>query len=271
LTDEANFARPVAIRERVSNEDTSMSLRSLSAISISCFALVFGGCSAQTGPEYVGERITSVDGTLSKVPVDPALEGVDVAIVWRETRSELKSEKTLITRVQGPGDASAPFSLKLLAPPGDANLASSIGQWNYNEPVRIAIGYIMALKPGAPIEKGYEVLTDYAVGVSTEHILVYFDRDVPGTSILAREFGGPLAAGYYLMRASFLTNDEKNARDACVKNASAAGKDNRVACFPALRSHVRPVRAGIDDKVVVEAVPPKEQRRDFVAPVALLD
>jgi hypothetical protein len=157
-------------------------------------ALVTAACDAQTGDDYLGEPLADLHGVVrNEVPRPP--DDLRLMIVWL---AEIGGSDTFaIQGVRLSGAFPVRFRLELYEPPpADALNDFSRGGTMAGE-ARIGTAYIIAAAADA-------TLTDPGagpVGGSEEHVLVWVETDLEPGSRGAGFVGGPLDAGYHLMRA----------------------------------------------------------------------
>lgn len=167
---------------------------------VGVFAMGFAyiGCSAQAEPDYLGEPLATLHGTV--VTSDAGPEGdIDAALLWLPEAEEGRSLRLASTRVQGSFPAS--FTLEVLTPPPSSTNPESGGT---------RYGIIAAIKH----QSGQSVPVTDILGTTGEAIVVYFPNDSQGgNDLVAQEaaaFNVPATRGYHLVRT--VVTEESEAR-----------------------------------------------------------
>lgn len=179
------------------NWPTVKTLVVVAALSVPAPVLFIGGCDAQVEPQYRGEPLATIHGSVVTQGT-PAPSSMDVVIAWTHRPAPVTPGTSLPppvgspatpptfvgTKVSVTGSFPANFTLNLYDPPpadqqmrlgydyrsanvpGDTDGGPSLsGMW---------IGYIAAVSTGA--SDGPLNLSD-VLGVDTEHMVIYFDHD----------------------------------------------------------------------------------------------
>lgn len=156
--------------------------------------LAVTGCDAQTGDDYLGEPLADLHGVVRNEGERPP-DDLRMMIVWL---AEIGREDTMV--IQGArlsGEFPVSFRLELYDPPPREALNDFSRGGTMEGETLIGTAYFIAAAADA-------TLTDPGSGPfggSEEHILVWVEEDIEPGSRGARFVGGPLEAGYHLMRA----------------------------------------------------------------------
>src|SRR4051812_41883193 len=174
--------------------------------------LAAAACSSQKTPDYAGDPLAQVHGTITSSA--PAASEVIVAVGWAGGDNGVKVD------VGVRGDFPARFSLDILSPPPPdfrITLNQSETAAEAADEVRFSVGTIFAYPPGVqdPLSKNTPTL-----GVVEDFMVAYVERDAQPGSRAATFLGGPLRAGFHLMKVSKHPYD-RAAWEAC--NASLPG------------------------------------------------
>lgn len=225
-----------------------MRFLSTRALLLPLSALLLAACDAQVEPDYPGEPLATVHGTVVKAD-DSALGDIDAALVWVNLATNPDTLIGARTDVEGAFPAS--FTLSLYEPPPAGalmDLPTLVGP----DESRFGLAYIGALPAGVDAAS-----TDDLVGVSEGYLVVYVESDSkPGTQT-EEFFGGPVSAGYHLMTASEGTPERLAEREACFEAAESDGMledDEIIACGPK-KDLVRPQPSGFGANVTVKIAP----------------
>jgi hypothetical protein len=168
------------------------------------------GCDAQTDADYVGEPLVTLQGRVESSGELPPLEA---AMLWQLGPPPSLTDQELATRAPVQSGFPATFTLRLYRPPPAAAirmLAPGEVSWARANaaavPYGVAAAQVAALGPANP-----------SYGVDATHWVMHLEADVPPNSLTEWWLGGPLGAGYHLMRVTTLTACLPSAEmEACV-------------------------------------------------------
>ena len=156
-------------------------------------ALSFGtACDTQNGPDYQGEPLADIVGTVSSsVPTPPS--DLEAVLVWNNSAGTPDT----VTGQSVTVDSSFPssFHIEVFTPPPTEALNDYTAAGPGNP--RIGVAFITALPPGLDLS-GDE--PDVPIAVSEDYMLVYVESDIAPGTWSAEFLGEPLSAGYYLMQ-----------------------------------------------------------------------
>jgi hypothetical protein len=167
---------------------------------VALFAVGFAymGCSAQAEPDYLGEPLATVAGTVVTTDAPPNGD-IDAALLWLPAVSSERTLKLASAVVRGSFPAS--FTLEVLAPPPPGPDPEAGG---------VRLGMIAAIKHGS----GSAVPITDIVGVDASSIVIYFPNDSQAANdVVAQQaafFKVPPTRGYHL--AKTLVTEESEAR-----------------------------------------------------------
>jgi len=146
------------------------------------------GCSAQADPEYQGEPLATVVGTVVTTEAPPSGE-IDAALLWLSYDPLDPSLKIANTVVRGSFPAA--FTLEVLAPPPPERVVSAEG---------IRFGIIAAVRH----QSARTVSFADVLGTALNVVVVYFPNDATGENdVIAEEAARlrvPPTRGYHLAR-----------------------------------------------------------------------
>lgn len=167
---------------------------------------VFGACDAQTGPDYLGEAMATLHGSVTVSPSISDVEATDAVLVW--ATGEIHGRETV---TQEPGHTLGTFfpdnfEMKLyVPPPKDALIyAELIGHASAS---RIGIAHIVTVPEGDD-QEGWHHHGIAPTGVAEGHVLVYVEHlisiyDLPDSADMLADHDwflpSALAPGYHLM------------------------------------------------------------------------
>ncbi len=167
---------------------------------VALFAVGFAymGCSAQAEPDYLGEPLATMQGTVVTTDAPPNGE-TDAALLWLPAVSSERSLKLASTVVRGSFPAS--FTLEVLAPPPPGPDPETAG---------VRLGMIAAIRHGS----GSAVAVTDIVGVDAGSIVIYFPTDSQAANDFVAQqaafFKVPPTRGYHLART--VVTEESEAR-----------------------------------------------------------
>lgn len=169
-------------------------------------ALVALGCDAQVGPDYEGEPLASIRGSIVREASSDARK-VEARLLW------LSPDFVLGTGAAVRGEFPASFEMRLFAPPPDEAILDFdvlVGPGGG----RVGTAVVAATPPGTTGLDEREL-----EGVAEEYVLAYAPEPVRAGSAAASWVGGTLPAGYSLLRVVRATEEERLAFEACVEAA----------------------------------------------------
>lgn len=200
-------------------------------------------CSSLADPDYQGEPLASLHGTVTMQTEDtPELK---VLLQW--TRGHFScpfetpdcfrdlplEDQLLLSEAPVTGELPASFTFDLFEPPPDYALVT----WNSGDvdgdPGLMSFAFIQVVpadltsadfvESGFEDENGrpyYQISEDDIHGVSREQMLVYLARDLDPEGDVARFLvHAPLTAGYHLLDIRPVGAEERAARRACLDKA----------------------------------------------------
>jgi len=151
-------------------------------------ATLAAACDPQADPGYQGEPLATLRGTVvSAVPSPP--DDLDAVLVW--TVSSGSPDYAVGQGAAIAGDFPATFRLDGFTRPPEL----ALNDYGPVEP-RLGVAYTAALPPGTDFSEE----PTGSIGLSEDYLLVYLDAAAPAGSGVAEFLGGPLAAGYHLMK-----------------------------------------------------------------------
>lgn len=159
----------------------------LLSISLVTAALAAAGCDQPAGPDYEGEVLASLRGTV----VDDRstdTSAAKVVLVWGVDEAPI--DRHVATEVPVAGAFPAEFRLDVFEPPPDDALMTPEG---VDEP-RIGVAYVLVVPEDAETADEAALL-----GGAEDHVLVYVDRDVVAGTFAADLLHGTPTQGYHLM------------------------------------------------------------------------
>ena len=197
-----------------------------------------GGCNAQVDPQYRGEPMATVKGSVVTPEAGPAAPsgGLDAAIVWMTTGQQGPARyttKLVGSRVPVVGRFPAEFSLNVYAPPpADGQVLIAAGLRPDYLPTGVWLGVVVAVSTGA---KASEIHPHDVVGADVGHLVLYFDHDLGAApdpmggaegdsieenpmnyaAILAQVFHVPGTKGYHLAKIDPGSPDSIAQSDQC--------------------------------------------------------
>ncbi|MDC3961255.1 hypothetical protein [Polyangium jinanense] len=189
-----------------------MNLHRLSLVTFASFALasvIVAGCDAQVDPDYQGEALATVQGSV--VNDGSTASAAEVALIW--SLPQQNPDGLFGTSAAVSGQFPASFTLPIFTPPPDAALitAEESGQ------DKVGLALILAVKPGTSEGSisDFEQVEANMLGMSEDHVLVYVDHELEPNSIWESLLGGRPSPGYHLMEVVRKTPEEKQAIQAC--------------------------------------------------------
>lgn len=171
-------------------------------------------CSAQKGSDYAGKPAAQVRGTIVTQGTPPPNDAI-VQLVWNNFA---KSGDTLESaNVPARGDFPANFTIDIFSPPSSDQLNDFSRKGMLPNESRVGVATIYAVAPGITKVDGKTPI----LGVVEDFVVVYLEQDaIPGT-IAATFVGGPLSAGFHLMKVSppaLPSGENGKAQTACYRS-----------------------------------------------------
>jgi hypothetical protein len=158
------------------------------------------GCSAQAEPDYQGEPLATVFGTVVTTDAPPSGE-IEAALLWNSNVPSDLSLRIASTRVRGSFPAA--FTLEVLAPPPPVP-PEPLGQAQDG----VRVGYIAAIKH----QSGPTVRDVDIVGVAIGFLVLYFPNDSRNADDLvafyAKLMNVPPTRGYHLAKVTVTEDSE---------------------------------------------------------------
>jgi hypothetical protein len=192
-----------------------MNLRTVSPLMLLA-SLLAAGC------DDPGRPLAELRGTVvNQLSVAP--DAVTATLVW--ANSQNSPDTYVTTSVDVAGSYPAKFEMQLFAPPPDAALNDYTGGGAFPDESRIGIAYVTALKPGADTANLDEADVE---GLSEVHLVAYVEKDIQPGTFSETLVGGPLQAGYHLLRATPRSAAELQVVEDC--QAVAETEDEYAAC-----------------------------------------
>ncbi|MBP9113543.1 MAG: hypothetical protein KBF88_12095 [Polyangiaceae bacterium] len=177
------------------------------------------GCSSQATPDYEGESLLDVQGSVSGAVASGG--SVDAALAWAVG---LGPEYVgLVSRVGVQGSFPQKFSLAVMAPPPSSSLVDPLLGSKLPYEGKVAAAWIVAIP--STFSEGGAIPPASLAGAAPGHFIFYNERAFGPGSVLAGVFGGQISAGYHLMTARPYNTEEMKQIDACKANALATNGD----------------------------------------------
>ena len=163
-----------------------MRIQCLLATALACLSSATMGCDSQAGPDYPGDRLAVITGSVTN-DLTIAPDGVDAVLVWF---AEIDGDDTFISqRVPVSSDFPSTFRMEVFTPPPEGAFA----RVKPSEP-RIALALFVAAKPQSDVEDPNNVL-----GLAEHHALIYLENDALPDSDTAKFLHGVHDAGFHIM------------------------------------------------------------------------
>mgnify|MGYP001828356333 CR=1 FL=1 len=194
--------------------------------------LALSACDAQVDPDYPGEPIASLVGTVtnemqSRTATDPV-----VGLLWINELTPGGPDTAFGETVAVSGQFPADFTLDVYAPPPPEALndLSAGGQRPEESRVGTAAIAVVDGQAVAAFDRGEEPAANSMLGGADRHMLVYVETDIQPGSFGEVLLGGQLSAGFHVMDVERLTEAQKQQVDQC--RAQAVDEAQRRACGP---------------------------------------
>lgn len=164
-------------------------------------------CDGLAPPEYRGEPLLSVRGSITSVTGEKLDPRLVPAVAWMDDGDDARF---LLQDVDVRGDFPANFTLNMLEPPPEGALFEEEGS-------EMAIGHIIAADPDHPSATSGDSPWDYVKGLSDNYIIIYVDDRVPEGHLLAAYFNGyaEIEVGMHLVEMREYTEEEEHESDRC--------------------------------------------------------
>lgn len=214
---------------------------------VAASSVVLGiGCAAQTGNDYQGEPLASLNGTLATAEGSPVSEA-DISIFWG---MGVGGTTVLSPEVAFPGT----FTLELLSPPPQTALRSQIVTGtdadgnDTTEPTNTpwVCGMIIAHTKGRADAVFTEASSGNEIFGISEYAVCYLQANATAESLLAERLDNQMSAGYHLFQ--FVRDSEGEAAERSYNDALMACYSDGVSpeeCDvtrpPPARSHLESV------------------------------
>lgn len=152
------------------------------------------GCDSQAPPDYRGEPLGTIRGTIIDASSNPP-EAPQVVLLWHHEDEEDRDAPVGV-ETQVSGDFPASFRLDLFEPPPEDTLGALDGLDDNPGPYRVAEAYLMVYPQGTT-----EYTYDRAGALSWEerYTVIYAAEDVPAGEV---EWGVDVPRGYSLKRST---------------------------------------------------------------------
>jgi hypothetical protein len=193
---------------------------------------VLSACDAQVDPDYPGEPIASLVGTVTNEMQSRSATDPVVVLLWMNENTPGGPDTFYGETAAVSGQFPADFTLDVFTPPPDFVLNDFTAGGQRPDESRVGTAAIAVVdgQAIAAFERGEEPAADALLGGADKHVLVYVDKDIqPGT------FGeyfldGQLSAGFHVMDVERLTEAQQQQVDQC--RAQAVDEAQRRACGP---------------------------------------
>jgi hypothetical protein len=169
------------------------------------------GCDAQTDASYVGDPLVTLQGRVESSGELPPLEA---AMLWQLGPPPSLTDQELATRAPVQSGFPATFTLRLYRPPpAEASRMLAPGEVSWARANAAAVPYGVAASQVGALSPA----TNPSYAVDSAHWVMHLEQAVPPNSLTEWWVGGPLGAGYHLMRVTTLTGCLTSAEmEACV-------------------------------------------------------
>jgi hypothetical protein len=158
-------------------------------------ALTVSACDSQVGDDYPGEALATLEGTISVADSIEVPSEAVATVVWHVWQDGDGASRTAPVAIDGEFPAS--FTLGIYeAPPLETQFDLGAEEESLAG-IHLATGYVTVMPPGE-ISGGLSEVFETALGVETQHILVWSDGDVPAGFL---RFTDAIEPGYQLFRA----------------------------------------------------------------------
>jgi hypothetical protein len=184
-----------------------------------------GACAAQVDPEYQGEPIATMRGTVVAPQALETDKAVSAAIVWTADTwfpDGVYKPKFIGTRFGVTGSFPARFTLDLYTAPS----------FEPESDYKMYVGYLAAVASNAPDS---DIAARDILGIDTNHILLYFVNDTPSyeslitdstlsenkRQVLSTRISAPVAfnvsgdKGYHLAKLNPVVKERRHTSDEC--------------------------------------------------------
>lgn len=194
-------------------------------------SLALAGCDSQVDPDYRGEPLATVHGSVAAESQAPAAG--DAVLVWQNPAGSPDLAIGVSTPVTGSFPAS--FTMPIYEPPPEAAVIYSPEDTGDD---RVAVGIIAMIKHGADLAT-LQSNDDAVLGMCEDHVVVYIENEIQAGGLWEKLLNGRPAPGYHLMEVVRKTPAEleaiqacneayENAINACYEACDAAPSD---ACY----------------------------------------
>lgn len=169
-------------------------------------------CDDNVDAEYKGERLLSLSGKVLAPANDAAPTGdLKVVLVWQRFATD-GDWFTMETADVGSSFPAA-FDLDVYNPPSEA----ALNHFEEGDP-----GVAIALVLAAPAELA-EFGEEQVKGAVEDHVLAYAPADIAGDTPLGGFLGGPMTAGFHLLRSTPATEEDFAGYEACFEQDDNSG------------------------------------------------
>jgi hypothetical protein len=187
-------------------------------IAASVTATTTTACDGVAGPDYNGESLATVSGTIEAEYEPPPVQAV---LVWADGEEAVYLHEAVeITSTNFPAE----FQLAVYTVPDELYLIDLTEGGTLPDESRIAFGLITVMRQDADLGayQGEHSLTRRPdggerdlVGAAENHVLVYVESDVEAGTLSEELLGGTLSAGFHLMAYAYETDAQREAYQVC--------------------------------------------------------
>jgi hypothetical protein len=223
--------------------------------------LALSACDAQVDPDYPGEPIASLVGTVTNEMQVRKPTNAEVALVWLNTAGS--PDRYFGERAAVNSQFPADFTLDVYAPPP----AEALNDYTHGavrpQESRVGVAYIAAVD--AQIFALYgDRLTDaedgmleqLTLGGAENHMLVYVEKDVQPNTHAETLLGGQLAAGYHVMDVKRPTEAQKQQAEQCFTQAT--NTEEFAACYALVFDRLQLAPVDMQTRISVRLVDDSE-------------
>lgn len=185
-------------------------------------SLVLAGCDSQVDPDYRGEPLATLHGSVVAASQAPA--SGDAVIVWQNPSGS--PDLSIGVSVPVSGSFPASFTMPIYTPP-PAEAVIYVPEETGDD--RVAVGIIAMLKTGTDLADLQNADDDALLGLCEDHVVVHIENELQAGSYWETILGGRPAPGYHLMEVVRKTPAEKEAYYTCQQDSN----DANTACLEA--------------------------------------
>jgi hypothetical protein len=205
--------------------------------------ILVSGCDPQADPDYQGEVLATVQGTIRSELSQPP-DSCHVALIWQVTSGSPDYVVGQDVEVRGVFPTS--FAIDLYTPPPTESLNNYDGS-------RVGVALVVVSdRPITDLDLGGDE-PDGLLGGCEDYLVIYVENDIQPGTFAECAFGSPLNAGYYL--TTVLRTEDPDYQAECERRYRQLGlSPEQIEENCGIFDLIMPLEAGFDTNIFVRLV-----------------